>query len=236
MPGLLAVQKELRKYAHAKKATHASRFFKTGPGEYGEGDVFIGVVVPDTRRVAKMYQNLSLSQLQEVLKSPIHEDRLLALVILTLQFAKASPEGQQKIFNFYLKNKKFINNWDLVDVTTPAIVGGWLFNRDRKILDSLVMSKRLWDRRIALLSTFYFIRNGDFQDALRFARLLLKDREDLIHKAAGWMLREIGKRDRLVLRNFLKKHATQMPRTMLRYSIEHLSKAEQKRFLARKFV
>lgn len=206
------------------------RFFKTGPGDYGAGDKFIGVVVPDQRKIAKKYKDLSLIDLQTLLDSPIHEHRLTALFILIFQF-KASP---QKIYNFYLKNLKNINNWDLVDSSAPKIMGQYLKDKkNRDILYKLVKSKNLWRRRIAVLTTYTFIKNNDFKDCLKLSKILLNDDHDLIHKATGWMLREIGKIDLSVLLKFLDKNYKKMPRTMLRYSLEKLSETKRQYYLSR---
>jgi len=222
------VIKELNKLADKKKAKLLARFFKTGKGQYGYGDVFIGVTVPKQREVVKKFSDLPISESQKLLKSKIHEHRLTALLILVKQF----EENQEKIFNLYLKNTKYINNWDLVDLSAPNIVGEYLYQKPRKILYKMAGSKSLWERRIAVLSTFYFIRQEDFKDCLKIAEILLEDKHDLIHKAVGWMLREVGKRDKKVLVQFLNKHLKKMPRTTLRYSIERFSEKERQKFLS----
>jgi len=199
----------------------ASRwYFKTGPGQYGEGDVFIGVATPTMRRIAKEFRDLPLSEVKRLLRSPIHEERSLALMILVSQYRRGDERTRERIFKFYLRHLKGVNNWDLVDGSAPYISGPWLQGRDKTVLYELARSPRLWDRRVAVLSTFHFIRCGEFEDALKTAEILVADREDLMHKAVGWMLREIGKRDRGVEEAFLKKHFRTMPRTMLRYAIE----------------
>ena len=225
-------KKELRKYASKEKADILSRFFKTGRGEYGEGDIFIGAVVPDIRKIAKKYQDLPLKIAIKLLRSPIHEERILALLIMVLKFQKAQTEAQKKaVYNAYLANTKYINNWDLVDLSSHEIVGNFLLNKSKKELYSLSKSESLWERRISIVSTHRFIRNGRFKDTLKIARILLKDSHDLIHKAAGWMLREVGKRDLDVLENFLKDHYKSMPRTMLRYSIEKFPENKRLKYL-----
>jgi len=213
-------QKDLTKYASAKKAKVLARFFKTGVGEYGEGDVFLGIMVPQTRILAKQYAELVLKEVTQLLKSPIHEERLLALFILIAQFEKGTEKQRENIFKFYLANTKYINNWDLVDLSAPKIVGAYLEDKNRIILKKLAQSKDIWKRRIAILATFQFIKNNDFNDALAITTLLIHDEHDLIQKAVGWMLREIGKRDQAVEERFLRKWHKTMPRTMLRYAIE----------------
>jgi 3-methyladenine DNA glycosylase AlkD len=227
--------RDLKLYAKPTKAQDLQRFFKTGPGEYGEGDVFIGVVVPDTRKVAHTYSELSFAELEKLLESDIHESRLCALIILTLQFkATEDSKSQKKIFDFYIKQLKkgHINNWDLVDVSAP-IIGAYLVETPNPypLLTKLAKSKSLWERRVAMIFTFAFIRAGELDPTIEIAALLLKDEHDLIHKAVGWMLREAGKRDGLVLRRFLSDHANQMPRTALRYAIEKMPERERKNWL-----
>ena len=212
----------LKKKANNEKAQLLSRFFKTGKGEYGEGDVFWGINVPEQRIIAKEFVSIPLEELQKLFQSLVHECRLTALLILTYKFPKASEVEKKKIFNFYIRNTKYINNWDLVDVTCHKIVGAYLFDKDRSILYKLAKSKNLWEKRIAIISTFYFIQQRDFSDSIKIAEMLLSDKHDLIHKAVGWMLREVGKRDENVLHDFLKIHTKKMPRTALRYAIERL--------------
>jgi 3-methyladenine DNA glycosylase AlkD len=215
-----------------KKAKNLSRFFKCGKSEYGEGDIFWGIMVPEQRRVAKKYfQVADFSDIQKLLNSPVHEQRLTGLLILVLQFEKVDEKLRKFIYNFYLKNAKRINNWDLVDLTAPRIVGGYLLNKNRKILYKLAKSKNLWERRISVLATFMFIREKDFMDAIKIAEILLNDPHDLIHKAVGWMLREIGKRDLRAEEKFLQKHYRTMPRTMLRYAIEKFSEKKRRGYL-----
>ena len=234
-----SVKQKLSKLRNKEKATLLSRFFKTGKGEYGEGDIFWGVNVPEQRKIAKESLNLSFKELQELLENPVHEFRLTSLLILTYKYkskiknqkSKFKVESQnsnlierenKQIFNFYIKNIKYINNWDLVDVSCHKIVGAYLFDKDRKQLYKLAHSKKLWEKRIAIISTFYFIARNDFSDSIKIAEILLSDKHDLIHKAVGWMLREVGKRDENLLHNFLKKNIKKMPRTSLRYAIERL--------------
>ena len=229
---LAGLRARLRAQASAGDAKILQRFFKTGPGEYGEGDQFIGVRVPVTRGLVREFRGLPLADIRQLLRSPIHEERLLALLLLTDAYERGSEAVQEKIFRLYLANTRFINNWDLVDTSAPGIVGRHLATRPREILFKLVRSADLWERRIAVLATFHFIRRGEFAEILQFADILLTDRHDLMHKAVGWMLREAGKRDVTVLRKFLGLHAHRMPRTMLRYAIEKLSAAERRRWLA----
>jgi 3-methyladenine DNA glycosylase AlkD len=222
--------KELNSCANPEKAEILQRFFKTGKGEYAEGDIFLGIPVPKQREISKKH-NLSLNEIQNLLNSKIHEQRLIALLMLIKNFSKADEKEQEKIFNFYLSNTKNINNWDLVDLSAPNIVGNFLKNKDKKIIYKLANSNNLWEKRIAIISTFTFIRNSQFSDSLKIAEILLKDNHNLIHKAVGWMLREIGKRDFNAEDAFLKKHYKQMPRTMLRYAIEKFPENLRKSYL-----
>ena len=226
---------ELQSNADEKQAEICQRFFKTEKGQYGEGDVFLGIKVPLQRSIAKKYLNMSLPKIQELLKSKIHEYRAVGLIILVSKYKKASDGEKENIFNFYLQNIKGINNWDLVDVSAPNIVGDFLLKRDKNILYKLVRSENLWERRIAIVSTFSFIRKGEFEDALAISELLLDDKQDLIHKAVGWMLREVGKRDEKLLEDFLRQHYTEMPRATLRYVIEKFDEDKRKRILRGKF-
>jgi 3-methyladenine DNA glycosylase AlkD len=228
---LISLKKDLKTRANPAKAKLLRGFFKTGKGQYGEGDIFWGIMVPIQREIAKKYQDLSLKEIQKLLNSKIHEERLIALLILVLQFKKRSVWKQKVIFNFYLKNIRNINNWDLVDLTAPNIVGQFLMDRDRKIIYKLARSRNLWEKRIAILATFTFIKNNQAKDTLRIAEILLKDKHDLIHKAVGWMLREIGKRDLNAEEMFLKKHYKRMPRTMLRYAIEKFPEKKRRWYL-----
>lgn len=231
-----AIRKTLQELADPEIAAHSLRFFKSGPGDYGEGDRFIGIRMPVLRRVAKENRNLSLTQLQRLLRSAIHEERMCALLILVLQFQaaeRAEDNGeQQKLFRFYSANTASINNWDLVDCSAYQIVGGWLYPRKRQPLYRWAESELLWERRIAMMATYYFIREHDFDDTLALAEILLHDNEDLIHKVCGWMLREVANRDIKVTRSFLQQHAASMPRTMLRYTIEKFPERERQRWLA----
>ena len=221
----------LKKLASPADARSLQRFFKTGPSEYGEGDRFLGIRVPVTRKLAREFRELPRRDVVALLQSPIHEERLLALVILVNAYQCGDDTECAEIYKLYLAQLDYVNNWDLVDSSAPYIIGPHLLNRSRKILSRLARSKNLWHRRVVVLATFYFIRQNDFADALRLAELLRNDEHDLIHKAIGWMLREIGKRDLIVLRTFLDKHAAFMPRTMLRYAIEKLSEPERQRYL-----
>lgn len=227
------VKKELDDLADSKKERDLSRFFKTGPGQYGEGDKFIGIVVPIQRKIAKKYQNLPICEVVKLLYSPIHELRLTALFILITHFKRAQEQEQKEIFNLYLKNTKYINNWDLVDLSAPNIIGEYLlkFPENKEILYRLVNSTDLWERRIAVLATLSLIKRNEFNDALRICEYLLSDKHDLIHKATGWMLREIGKRDKEEEVKFLNKHYKVMPRVMLRYSIEKFTNDEKMLYL-----
>lgn len=229
------VQKALRKVATKERAKVNAWFFKTGKGQYGEGDVFIGVTVPECRRVARLFRTLPLKEIALLLKSSVHEDRLTALLILVRRYEHAAVLEKQRIYTFYLRYRKYVNNWDLVDTSASYIVGKHLstFGTDRATLYALVKSKRLWDRRIAIIATHYFIRQGDFKDTFALSELLSKDTEDLLHKAVGWMLREVGKKDEKALRAFLSLHKKVLPRTTLRYAIERLSVA-QRRFYMKK--
>ena len=222
--------KEINSYANPKKAKLLQGFFKTGKGDYGEGDVFLGLVVPIQRKISEKY-DLSLEEIQILLNSRIHEQRLIALFILIRKFKQADEEQKKKIFNFYLKNTKNINNWDLVDLSAPNIVGSYLLDKNRSVLYKLAKSKSLWEKRISMLSTFSFIKNKQFDDTIKIAEILLKDKHDLIHKAVGWGLREVGKRDIKILKSFLSNHYKVMPRTMLRYAIEKLPEKERKEYL-----
>lgn len=227
------VQKELTLVADPTKAQIAMRFFKTGKGEYGEGDQFLGVIVPEQRKIAKTYKELPLKEIDLLLQSRIHEHRLTALLILVDQFKRANEMHKKQIFDFYIKRTSHINNWDLVDSSAPHIVGIYLLDKPRELLYTFARSRSLWKKRIAIISTLAFIRNGDYNDTFALAELLLHDTHDLIHKAVGWMLREVGKKDRNAEEQFLKKHYTTMPRTMLRYAIEHFDKKKRDFYLGR---
>ena len=225
-------QQQLKKLANPQKAIGVARFFKTGKGEYGEGDIFLGITVPQIRIVAKQCKDLSLKEIQKLLQSKIHEERLLALIILVNQFKKADEDKQKQIFDLYLSNTKYINNWDLVDVSAEYIIGGYLINRSKTILKTLAQSKLLWERRIAIMATFQFIKQKQHEHTFIIAKILLKDEHDLIHKAVGWMLREVGKRiSESIEETFLQQHHQQMPRTMLRYAIERFKEKKRKKYL-----
>ncbi|WP_110987918.1 DNA alkylation repair protein [Acaryochloris thomasi] len=226
-----AISSILRRLADPAIATQSQRFFKTGKGEYSEGDQFLGIRVPVLREQAKKFENTPLTAVQELLESPFHEERLCALLILVRKFTKGNPEEQTRIYTLYLKDTQYINNWDLVDLSAYHIVGPYLENRDRRPLHKLAQSKSLWKRRIAIISTFHFIRNNQFEETLAISEQLLNDSEDLIHKAVGWMLREIGKRDLATEEAFLKQHYKQMPRTMLRYAIEKFPEPKRQKYL-----
>lgn len=224
---------ELQSIADPEKAVHLSRFFKTAPGQYGEGDRFLGIVVPHTRSIAKANKATPLSELQLLLESPWHEARLCALLILVLRSKdrKTSAEEREAIFNFYRKNMRRCNNWDLVDLSCRDIVGEYLVDKERSLLYQLAASDNLWEQRISIVSTWAFIRRGDFSDTLALAKLLINHPHDLMHKAVGWMLREVGKRDRETLTDFLESYATRLPRTALRYAIEHYPEGQRLYFL-----
>lgn len=225
------IKKRLKHLANKEKAEILQRFFKTGPGEYGEGDVFIGVKVPDLRKVAKNFQDIAIKDVIVFLESAIHEERLLALLILVSKYVKENETAKKEIYKLYLKKITFINNWDLVDVTAQHIVGDYLMDKNKEPLYSLANSEDLWERRIAVMATFCFIKRERYEDTLKIAKILLNDKEDLIHKAVGWMLREIGKRDMVIEEAFLKKHYKEMPRTMLRYAIEKFPEPRRQQYL-----
>jgi 3-methyladenine DNA glycosylase AlkD len=225
------IRRELKSMAEPDKAAIMQRFFKTGPGQYGEGDIFIGVMVPQSRRVARKFCQLPLGEVRTLLYSHIHEERLVALLILAWSYSiSSSREKEEEIVKFYLDNIKQVNNWDLVDLSAPNILGAHLVDRDRRLLYRLATSENVWKRRIAIVATHRFIRNGDFSDTLKIAKMLLQDRHHLIHKAAGWMLREVGKRDAAAQETFLEKHWSVMPRMMLRYAIERLPESKRCRY------
>ncbi|MFH1867157.1 MAG: DNA alkylation repair protein [Patescibacteria group bacterium] len=228
---LKCIKKEIRKQASPARAKVSQWFFKTGKGQYGEGDKFLGLTVPQSRTLAQKYKNLAFNDISKLLKSMFHEERQIALFILVHNFEHGDAKLKQKIYNFYLKNIRYINNWDLVDLSAHKIVGAYLLSRNTSLLTKLARSKNIWERRIAIISTFQFIRNHKFDHTLKISKILLRDQHDLIHKAVGWMLREVGKRDKKVLVKFLKQNAKDMPRTALRYAIEHFPKIERRRWL-----
>ena len=228
----MQAQKDLRKKANKKIADHSQRFFKTGPGEYAHGDLFLGVRVPEIRKLAQKHLTIDLTQNSKLLKSKYHEERLLALLILVKKYEKAKSEtDQEKIYRLYTKHFKYINNWDLVDCSSPRIVGKHLLKRDRKILYTWARSKHFWTRRISIMANWWLIREKDLKDVFKISRILLKDEHDLIHKAVGWMLREAAKKDMKQSEAFLKKHYASMPRTMLRYAIEKFPETKRKKYL-----
>ncbi len=217
--------------ANPEIAKHSQRFFKTAEGEYGFGDIFLGIRVPVIRQAIKKYKTTPLSVAEKLLKSEYHEVRLFALLLLVFRFSKSSVDEQEKIYHLYLSNTQYINNWDLVDSSAHHIIGAYIENKDKSVLYDLSKSNLLWERRIAIISTFYFIKKNQFSDTLHISEQLLSDQEDLIHKAVGWMLREIGKRDLAKEVAFLKAHYKKMPRTMLRYVIEKFPEQERKKYL-----
>ena len=223
---------ELLTYRDENRAAKSKKFFQAEKGGYGEGDKFLGIQVPVLRKVARKYKRISLDEAEKLLQSEYHEERLLAVFILADIFKKSDGETQEKIFNLYLKNTKHINNWDIVDSSAPQIVGAFVQNEDRRILYKLARSKNLWERRISIIATYHLIKKNDFEDALEISKILLTDEEDLIHKAVGWMLREIGNRDIAAEERFLKKHYKKMPRTMLRYAIEKFPEDRRKSYLS----
>jgi 3-methyladenine DNA glycosylase AlkD len=231
---LSSVRRDLRKVARPDRADSHTSFFKTGHGEYGAGDRFLGVTVPQLRTIAREYRDMPLKYVVKLLQSPWHEERLLALLIMVGQYARADTSTRRTIHQMYLRNTKSINNWDLVDSSAAQIVGAHLESRDRRVLRRLARSKLMWERRIAMIATYHYIRRRDFKDALTVAGLLRRDEHDLIHKAVGWMLREIGNRDRGAEERFLRKHARTMPRTMLRYAIEKFPQPLRRKYMARR--
>jgi 3-methyladenine DNA glycosylase AlkD len=228
-----SVLRELRALGNSEDAVFLQRFFKTGPGEYGEGDVFLGIRVPATRKVASKFAKLPLPEIEKLLQAREHEARLLAVILLGMQYKKGDVAARQRIFDTYLAHSEFINNWDIVDTSAPNIVGAHLFGGSTAILDKLAKSKSLWERRVAIIATMYFIKKDDYAPTLRIAETLLRDEHDLIHKAVGWMLREVGNRDQEVLEEFLREYCKVMPRTMLRYAIEKFPAELRARFMAR---
>lgn len=225
------IQQRLEALGDAEKAAHAQRFFKTGPGQYGEGDLFRGIRVPVLRKLAKEYRALPLAETIRLLQSSMHEDRLLALLILVYAFTKGDAATRRAIYDQYLSHTAWINNWDLVDSSASQIVGAFLVDRSRAPLYRLARSSSLWERRIAIIATFHFIKHSQFEDTLALAEILLGDSEDLIHKAVGWMLREVGKRHLDAEEGFLNQHYRTMPRTMLRYAIERFPEPKRQGYL-----
>jgi 3-methyladenine DNA glycosylase AlkD len=228
---LTEVRGKLKQLADPETAAHSQRFFKTGPGQYGEGDRFLGIRVPVIREVAGKARDLPLDKVASLLHSKWHEERLLALIILTLQFRRGEARRQRQVLDFYLDNLEWVNSWDLVDSSAHLIIGPWLQDRPRDLLHELARSPVLWERRIAMMATYCYIKQDDHADALAIAETLLDDEHDLIHKVCGWMLREIGKRDQSVEEEFLQEHYRRMPRTMLRYAIERFEEGLRQRYL-----
>jgi 3-methyladenine DNA glycosylase AlkD len=227
----LNIQRELSSLSDSETAAFLRRYFETGPGEYGEGDLFRGIRVSVLRNLAKEYQGLALTEAERLLHSSYHEDRLLALLMLVRLYSKADDASKAKIYNLYLSNTQFINSWDLVDASAPNIVGAFLSDKDRRPILGLARSTNLWERRIAIMATFHFIRDGEFSETLKIARILLSDPEDLIQKAVGWMLREVGKQNRKVEEGFLRIHYKRMSRVMLRYAIEKFPDTLRRQYL-----
>ncbi len=228
---LLEIRKEILSKKNPSQAIILQRFFKTGKGEYGEGDIFYGIKVPLQRTIAKRFKDLSLEDLKALMASKVHEERLIAAFIIVEQFQRGDEKKQKAVFNFYIKNRKGINNWDLVDLSAPKIVGQYLIDKDKNLLYKFANSKDLWEKRIAILSTFTFIRQHWFEDTFNISKILMYDEQDLIHKAVGWMLREVGNRDMESEEEFLKKYYKTMPRTMLRYAIEKFPEQKRKNYL-----
>lgn len=228
---LLQLKRALKKSANPEKALAVAKYFKAGKGEYGEGDKFIGVTVPNMRTMAKQFKDLPVKDVTTLLKSPIHEHRYAALLILVLRYSKGSTSEQQQVVNLYLKHLDYVNNWDLVDTSAPYILGPYLFDKDRRVLFDLASSDHLWRQRVAIISTYYFIRQNDFTTTLQLAKLLLHHSHDLIHKAVGWMLREVGNRNLAAEEKFLHQYYKTMPRTMLRYAIEKFPEPKRQAYL-----
>jgi len=228
---VLKIEKSLKSLENKKQAVILQKFFKTGVGEYGEGDVFLGLMVPSIRRIAKQYSHITFPDIKKLLHSQIHEYRQCALFILVEQYKVSGESLRDKIAGFYFKNTKYINNWDLVDLSAPNILGNYLVDKPKDVLYKMAKSKNLWNRRISIISTFSFIQLTKFSDTLKIAQILLKDGEDLIHKAVGWMLREVGNRSLKDEEKFLQKHYKNMPRTMLRYAIEKFPEVKRQKYL-----
>ena len=233
------IHNDLMQLANEQIAEHSQRFFKTGKGEYGEGDIFLGIRVSVLRKLVKKYRRISIAEVRKLLHSKFHEERLLAVLILVHLFKNRSGtldesgtyDGQKQIYNLYLDNIEFINNWDIVDISAGNIVGAYLHQKDKALLYRLVYADNLWERRISIISTFYFIRQNEFDDTLKIAEISLNDKADLIQKAVGWMLREVGKREIEIEEEFLQEHYMKMPRTLLRYAIERITEARRKMYL-----
>jgi 3-methyladenine DNA glycosylase AlkD len=225
------IQRKIQELGNSEKAKVLQRFFKTGPGEYGEGDVFVGVKVPELRKLAKEYQEITVKEVKQLLRSAIHEERLLALFILVLKYSKGNETEKKRIYELYLKSTQFINSWDLVDSSAHHIIGAFLVDKSKEPLYSLAKSMNLWERRISIISTFYFIKHDKYAETLKISEILLTDEQDLIHKAVGWMLREVGKRHMPTEEKFLRKYYKRMPRTMLRYAIEKFPEDKRQGYL-----
>lgn len=222
---------ELKSYSNPAKAEHSKRFFKSGPGEYGEGDKFLGITVPNQRKVARKFKNMELNEVQKLLQNEYHEARLTAVMLLVYKIEKANEHVFEEVVQFYLKNLRYVNNWDIVDSSCHQILGRFLFNKERDLLYELAQSEDIWKKRIAIITCYYFIKRDDFKDALKIAEILLNDDHDLIHKAVGWMLREIGNRNLDAETQFLDQYFKNMPRTMLRYAIEKFDEPLRKHYL-----
>lgn len=231
---LLKLRKRIRNIARRDRAKANAWFFKSGKGEYGESDKFLGLTMPEQREIVKTFKGLSLADIKKLLDSKFHEERMIGLLFLVQIYETGDSKVKKGIFDYYIKNKKAINNWDLVDVTTPRIVGNYLKDKNKKLLYSFARRGNLWERRIAILATFAFIREGNLDDSLKISKILLSDSEDLIHKANGWMLREVGKRDMNRLEKFLIENIKKMPRTTLRYAIERFPEKKRKEYLNKK--
>jgi len=231
---LTKFRKRIKEESNKQQAKSLKWFFKTGVGEYGEGDVFAGIKMPGQRKIAKEFENLDYDNIKELVGSKIHEERMIGFLILQGRYEKGNEKEKEKVFKFYIRNRKRINNWDLVDISAPKIVGEHLLNRDKKLLYQFAHSKNLWERRIAILSTFTFIRAEKFEPTFKISDILFDDDHDLIHKAVGWMLREIGKRDLNAEEKFLKPRYKKIPRTMLRYAIEKFPEVKRKKYLSSK--
>lgn len=230
---LAQLRQDLKKISSFKRAKASAWFFKTGPGQYGDGDVFVGVTVPEQRVIARKYKDLSLAEVKRLLLGKIHEERLIALFILVSQYKAGTDAQKKKVYDFYIKNKSRVNNWDLVDSSASYIVGDYLLTRDKSILYDLAKSNNLWNRRIAIISTLRFISADKFADTLKLCKILEFDRHDLLHKACGWMLREVGKRDIKVLEKYLDRHHRTMPRTTLRYAIERMTPEKRYHYMGK---
>ncbi len=228
------IKARLQRLADREKAKVLQGFFKTGPGQYGEGDIFLGITVPVLRKLAQECHTTAIGDTLKLLKSPIHEERLLALLLLMSLHSDGDDSVKKKVYNLYCENTRYINNWDLVDLSAPSIIGGYLADKSRRPLYDFARSHDLWKKRIAIVSTFHFIRQNDFSDTLKISAMLMRDEHDLIRKAVGWMLREVGKRDRQREERFLKEHYRSMPRTMLRYAIERFPETRRKNYLNNK--